>query len=70
MKKHIVTDPVWICGSDLIGSDIQNFRWEARMYGIWHIQSTSDTAFPWKNWPTYLGNDSDEFEDIAEENIP
>jgi len=36
MKKLIVTDPVRICGSDLIGSDIRNFGWEARMYGIWH----------------------------------
>jgi len=36
MKKLITTDPVWICGLDLIGSDIQNFRWEAWMYGIWH----------------------------------
>jgi hypothetical protein len=36
MKKLIATDPVWICGSDLIGSDIQNFGWEARMYEIWH----------------------------------
>jgi len=35
MKKLIVTDPVQICGSDLIGSDIRNFGWEARMYGIW-----------------------------------
>jgi len=36
MKKLIVTDPVRICGSDLIGSGIRNFRWEARVYGIWH----------------------------------
>jgi len=35
MKKLIVTDPVRICGSDLIRSDIWNFGWEARMYGIW-----------------------------------
>jgi len=35
MKKLIATDPVWICGLDLIGSDIRNFRWEAQMYGIW-----------------------------------
>jgi len=41
MKKLIVTDPVWICGSDLIGSDIRNFGWEARMYGIWHPSSLS-----------------------------
>jgi len=35
MKKLIVSDPVRICGSDLIGSDVRNFGWEARMYGIW-----------------------------------
>jgi hypothetical protein len=35
MKKLIVTDPVQICGSDLIGSVIRNFGWEVRMYGIW-----------------------------------
>jgi len=46
MKKLIVTDPVWICGSDLIGSDIQNFRWEAWMYGIW--QYPPFRANPWK----------------------
>jgi len=39
MKKLIVTDPVRICGSDLIGSDIRNFGWEARMYGIWQQQT-------------------------------
>jgi len=39
MKKLIMTDPVWICGSDLIGSDIWNFGWEARMYGIWQHTS-------------------------------
>jgi hypothetical protein len=39
MKKLIITDPVWICGSDLIGSDIRNFGWEARMYGIWQPET-------------------------------
>jgi len=44
MKKLIVTDPVRICGLDLIGSDIQNFGWEARMYGIWQDPYLSDPS--------------------------
>jgi len=35
MKKLIVMDMEQICGSDLIGSGIWDFGWEAWMYGIW-----------------------------------
>jgi len=45
MKKLIVTDLVWICGSDLIGSGIRNFRWEAQMYGIWQSFLTSSYVY-------------------------
>jgi len=44
MKKLIVTDPVRICGSDQIRSDIRNFGWEVQMYGIWEGSLTSETC--------------------------
>jgi len=59
MKKLIVTDPVQICGLDLIGSDMRNFRWEAQMYGIWQYarqESGKTQTFLFKAWKNKDGD--------------
>jgi len=58
MKKLIIIDPVQICGSDLIGSDIQNFGWEVQIYGIWQMHYFDSNAILWQCDAFLLSNAS------------